>query len=197
VFHISLFTGRYPYEHGIRDSLSPPLDDHVPAPAEQFRQRGFATAAFIASAVGSSVRPGARDVYSDRFPSGLDQRPADVVTTEAIGWLTSPPKQRFFAWVHLYDPHAPYAPPEPYASRYAGRPYHGEVAFCDDQVGRIIDALRDAGTLGEHHRIATSDHGAVHTTTGRTPGTYKTRVTSGIRCLRGDDVQRLSRNCQT
>src|SRR3954470_14801732 len=108
--HVSLFTGRYPYEHAIRDNLSPPLDDHVPVLAEQFQQRGFATAAFIASSVLDRQSGLARgfDLYSDRFPTGLDQRTADVVTSDAIGWVRSQPKQRFFAWVHLYDPHAPY-----------------------------------------------------------------------------------------
>jgi len=158
--HVSLFTGRYPSEHGIRDNLSAPLNADVPLLSGIFQQAGFATAAFVASSVLDRQSGLARgfDVYSDRF-GGADQRTGDVVTAEAIGWLRSPPKPKFFAWVHLYDPHAPYTPPEPYASRYAGRLYDGEVAWCDELVGRIVTALRDAGTLDNTLVILTSDHG--------------------------------------
>ena len=159
--HVSLFTGRYPSEHGIRDNLSAPLGDDVPRLASVFQKADFATAAFIASSVLDRQSGLARgfDVYSDRFERGADQRTGDAVTAEAIGWLRSPPKPRFFAWVHLYDPHAPYTPPEPYATRYAGRPYDGEVAWCDELVGRIVTALREVGELDDTLVIVTSDHG--------------------------------------
>src|SRR5262245_3636095 len=159
--HVSLFTGRYPSEHGIRDNLSAPLNGDVPLLSGIFQQAGFATAAFVSSSVLDRQSGLSRgfDVYSDRFDKGADQRTADVVTAEAIGWLRSPPKPKFFAWLHLYDPHAPYTPPEPYASRYAGRPYDGEVAFCDEQVGRVMTALRETGALDNTLVIVTSDHG--------------------------------------
>ena len=157
--HVSLFTGRYPDEHGVRDNISPPLAPDVPVLAERFQRAGTPTAAFIASAVLDRQSGLARgfDIYSDRFEPGSDRRPGDVVAAEAVGWLTG--KQRFFAWVHLYDAHAPYLPPEPYASRYAGRPYDGTVAWSDEIVGRLIAALRDAGTLDRTLVIVTSDHG--------------------------------------
>jgi choline-sulfatase len=159
--HVSLFTGRYPSEHGIRDNLSAPLNANVPLLASIFQQAGFATAAFIGSTVLDRQSGLARgfDVYSDRFANGADQRTGDAVTAEAIGWLRSPPKPKFFAWIHLYDPHAPYTPPEPYASRYAGRPYDGEVAFCDELVGRVVTALGETGRLDNTLVIVTSDHG--------------------------------------
>jgi choline-sulfatase len=159
--HVSLFTGRYPSEHGIRDNLSPTLTADVPLLSRIFQQAGFATAAFVASSVLDRQSGLARgfDLYSDRFDNGADQRTGDVVTAEAIGWLRSPPKSKFFAWVHLYDPHAPYAPPEPYASRYAGRPYDGEVAWCDELVGRLVTALRETGALENTLVVVTSDHG--------------------------------------
>jgi tetratricopeptide (TPR) repeat protein len=97
------------------------------------------------------------DVYSDRFENGADRRSGDRTVGEAIGWLKTHP--RFFAWVHLFDVHAPYQPPEPYASRYAGRPYDGAVAWSDELVGRLIGALRDGGTLDSTLVIVTSDHG--------------------------------------
>jgi arylsulfatase A-like enzyme len=166
--HISMFTGLYPAEHGVRDNVSPPLADDIPILTTLFEKRGFATAAFIASSVLDRQSGLARgfDVYSDRFDAGADQRSGDAVVAEAIAWLKGPAppkplgaKAGFYAWVHLYDPHAPYDPPEPYAARYAGRPYDGEVAWCDELVGRLIAALRDAGTLDNTLVVVASDHG--------------------------------------
>jgi len=157
--HVSLFTGLYPAEHGIRDNVSPPLPADVPVLAEIFRRDGFATAAFIASAVLDRQSGLARgfDVYADRFPPGVDRKPGDAVVAEAIAWMK--PRSPFFAWVHLYDPHAPYLPPEPYASQYAGRPYDGTVAWCDELIGRLVGALRESGALDQTLIVITSDHG--------------------------------------
>ena len=160
--HVSLFTGLYPAEHGIRDNVSPPLGDGVPLLASLFERQGFATAAFIASSVLDRQSGLARGfgVYSDRFDAGADQRTGDVVAAEAIAWLKElAASKQFFAWVHLYDPHAPYNPPEPYAGRYAARPYDGEVAWCDELVGRLVAALRETGMLESTLMIVTSDHG--------------------------------------
>ena len=87
------------------------------------------------------------DAYSDAFDAGEDdarflntiQKRGDGPTAEAIAWLEkeAPSGARLFAWLHLYDPHDPYEPPEPYASRYADRPYDGEVAYADELVGRL------------------------------------------------------------
>lgn len=157
--HASLFTGRYPAEHGIRDNVSPPLAADVPVLAEQFRQAGWPTAAFVASTVLDRQSGLARgfDVYADRFEDGADRRPGDRVVADAVAWMRG--KRAFFAWVHLYDPHAPYMPPEPYASRYAGRPYDGTVAWSDELIGRLLAPLRDAGALDNTLVIVTSDHG--------------------------------------
>jgi arylsulfatase A-like enzyme/tetratricopeptide (TPR) repeat protein len=157
--HASLFTGRYPAEHGIRDNISQPLAADVPVLASAFHEAGYATAAFVSSSVLDRQSGLSRgfDVYSDRFENGADRRSGDRTVDETIGWLKTHP--RFFAWVHLFDVHAPYQPPEPYASRYAGRPYDGAVAWSDELVGRLIAALRDSGTLDSTLVIVTSDHG--------------------------------------
>jgi choline-sulfatase len=157
--HVSLFTGRYPDEHTVRDNISPPLAASVPLLAERFQRAGTATGAFVASAVLDRQSGLARgfDVYSDRFEPGADRKPGDVVAAEAIEWLRG--KRRFFAWVHLYDVHAPYVPPGDYATRYATRPYDGTVAWSDEVVGRLLAALRSAGTLDSTLVIVTSDHG--------------------------------------
>ena len=157
--HVSLFTGRYPAEHGLRDNVSPPLAEDVPVLAERFKRDGVATAAFIASAVLDRQSGLARgfDVYSDRFPPGVDRKPGDTVVSEAIAWLKG--TTRFFAWVHLYDPHAPYLPPGRYAAAYRDRPYDGTVAWSDELIGRLTGALREAGMLDSTLVIVTSDHG--------------------------------------
>jgi len=157
--HVSLFTGRYPAEHGIRDNVSPPLAADVPVLAERFQRDGFATAAFIASAVLDRQSGLARgfDVYSDRFDSGADRKPGDVVVAEAAAWMKG--KNKFFGWVHLYDPHAPYLPPGRYASEYRDRPYDGTVAWSDELIGRLTGALRESGALDSTLVIVTSDHG--------------------------------------
>jgi arylsulfatase A-like enzyme/Tfp pilus assembly protein PilF len=157
--HVSLFTGRYPAEHGIRDNIAPPLGADVPLLSERFQREGFATAAFIASVVLEKQSGLARgfDQYFDRFAPGSDRKPGDQVVAEAIDWMRGKPK--FFAWVHLYDPHAPYVPPGRYAAEYAGRPYDGTVAWSDELVGRLVDALRQASALDHTLLIVTSDHG--------------------------------------
>ena len=106
--------------------------------------------------------------YSDRFEIGEDdarflntiQKRGDQTIEGGDGLARrSPAPERRFAWVHLYDPHDPYEPPEPYASRYAGRPYDGEVAWSDELVGRLDAALAAAGVRDDTLLIVTSDHG--------------------------------------
>jgi choline-sulfatase len=165
--HVSLFTGLYPAEHGIRDNVSPALAPDVPVLAEQFKARGHATAAFVSSVVLTRQSGLGRgfDHYSDRFELGEDdarflntiQKRGDEVTSEAAAWIG---KQQgpFFAWVHLYDPHDPYEPPGRYAVEYADRPYDGEVAWSDELVGRLLAALEGA-KASNTLVVLTSDHG--------------------------------------
>lgn len=171
--HISLFTGRYPSEHGIRDNVSPSfVSEDFPTLAELLHRLGFKTAAFVSSIVlakQSGLHRGF-DTYDDRFSRdraeelflNTVQKRGDETTAEANEWMraqAAKPAERMAVWVHLYDPHDPYDPPEPYATRYAGRPYDGEVAWSDELVGRLIATLRDLGILDQALVIATSDHG--------------------------------------
>jgi choline-sulfatase len=167
--HISIFTGRYPAEHGIRDNVAPTLRGDVPVLAETLKAAGLSTAGFVSSIV--LARPAGLergfDLFSDRFDIGEDdarflntiQRRGDVATGEAIEWIRKHAAERFFAWVHLYDPHDPYEPPGRYATQYADRPYDGEVAWSDELVGRLLTALSDAGLIDSTLVIVTSDHG--------------------------------------
>jgi choline-sulfatase len=167
--HVTIFTGRYPAEHGIRDNVAPALAADVPTLAQQLKGHGFETAAFVSSVVLSRQSGLARgfDTYSDRFEVGADdarflntiQKRGDGPTSEAIAWLEAHPASRTFVWLHLYDPHDPYEPPEPYAARYADRPYDGEVAFTDELLGRLDAALDRLGRRGDTLVVVTSDHG--------------------------------------
>src|SRR5439155_2717556 len=167
--HISIFSGRYPAEHGIRDNVAPPLGANVPLMAEALKRAAFATGGFVSSIV--LARPSGLergfDTFSDSFDIGEDdarflntiQRRGDVTTGEAIAWLRAHARERFFAWVHLYDPHDPYEPPGQYAVTYADRPYDGEVAWSDELVGRLLAALADGGVADRTLVVVTSDHG--------------------------------------
>src|SRR5947207_6698934 len=134
--HVSIFTGLDPAQHGIRDNISRALAPDVPTMAEAFKAAGFATAGVVSSIVLSAQSGLGRgfDDFSDTFDLGSDARDegrfldilekrGDVAVGDAIAWLERHAADRTFAWVHLYDPHAPYEPPEPYASKYADRPY--------------------------------------------------------------------------
>jgi len=169
--HVSLFTGLLPSQHGIRDNVSPAVDDEIPVLAEVLKTAGFTTAAFVSSVVleAQSGLDRGFDLYSDQF-EGADgddsrflnvlQKTGDIIIDEAITWLESNRgNERLFAWIHLYDPHEPYEPPEPYASEYADRLYDGEVAWSDELIGRLDTALEDLGLRDDTLLIVTSDHG--------------------------------------
>jgi choline-sulfatase len=167
--HVSLFTGLLPAGHGIRDNVSPSLRPDVPTLAEILHSTGFRTGGFVSSIVLSRQSGLGRgfDEYSDRFEADGDdarflntiQKRGDGPAAEAIAWLEAQKGSRFFAWLHLYDPHDPYEPPEPYRARYADRPYDGEVAWSDELVGRVDAALGRLGQRADTLLVVTSDHG--------------------------------------
>lgn len=164
--HTSLMTGLDPPQHGVRHNSIHRLDGAIPTLAEHMRGRGLATAAFVGALVLDRRFGLGRgfDVYDDHMDrrssqlSGYAERPADRVVDAALEWLESAPA-RFFLWVHFYDPHVEHQPPPGFAAAFANRPYLGEIAFADQQAGRLLDAIRerfgDAGLLV----AVTSDHG--------------------------------------
>jgi arylsulfatase A-like enzyme/Flp pilus assembly protein TadD len=168
--HVSLFTGLHPYRSGIRDNVSPPLAADVPTLASHLESLGFATGGFVSAVVLSKQSGLGRgfDVYADGFPdAGGDdarflnslQKRGDQTLGEALRWLEDRKEERVFLWLHLYDPHDPYEPPEPFASQNAGRPYDGEVAYADHLVGRLDEALAKRGLRDDALVVVTADHG--------------------------------------
>jgi len=164
--HATIFTGVYPPVHGVRDNVAFALDARQVTLAELLKTHGYRTAAFVAAypvARGFGFGQGF-DEYSEKFheipiPGQGAERPGNEVADEAVAWLRKLPPGPFFAWVHFYDPHAPYTPPAPYRERFEGRLYDGEVAFADVQVGRILEALRAAGREASTLVVAMADHG--------------------------------------
>ncbi|HEY2945346.1 MAG TPA: sulfatase-like hydrolase/transferase, partial [Vicinamibacteria bacterium] len=165
--HASIFTGRNPYEHGIRDNASPPLKTGTPTLAAAFRADGYDTAAFIGAfpvSRASGLQQGFA-VFDDPFGAGerattrggeMERRAAAVVEP-ALRWLRQPRQAPFFAWVHFFDPHAPYEPPPAFANKQ--RPYDGEVAYADAQLGRLLAWLDQSGQRARTLVVVTSDHG--------------------------------------
>ena len=167
--HTSIFTGLVPPHHGVRDNGGFVLAGDKTTLAERFKAAGYATGAFVAAWVleGRWGLNQGFDHYGDQFELskykvlslGTVQKPGDEVMDEAIAWLEGVKAKKFFAWVHLYDPHTPYEPPEPFKSRYPGQPYLGEIAYTDKVVGRLVDWLREKEVLGRTLVVITGDHG--------------------------------------
>src|SRR5262245_61524825 len=139
--HASLMSGLYPAGHGVHENARVVAREHVLL-AERLQQAGYRTAAFVSAFVLARRFGLARgfDVYDDTLAEGAAERPAAETTERALAFLRAQP-QPLFLWVHYFDPHAPYAPPEPFRSRYAGKPYLGEVAAMDEQLGRLVRAF--------------------------------------------------------
>jgi arylsulfatase A-like enzyme/cytochrome c-type biogenesis protein CcmH/NrfG len=159
--HASILTGLYPPGHGARHNGIAMRAD-VPTLAERFRQRGVATAAFVSAFPLDRSFGLARgfEEYSDRMPRGTDgrlanERPGRVTVDLATTWLRAHLSGRFFAWVHLFEPHAPYG--DPFDGRPARERYADEVAEADRQVRRLLDAV--AGARSETLIVVAGDHG--------------------------------------
>ncbi|MGB5173373.1 MAG: sulfatase-like hydrolase/transferase, partial [Thermoanaerobaculia bacterium] len=165
--HASILTGLYPPQHGVRNNGINFLEEDLETLAETLQGEGFRTGAFVGAAVlGRRYGLGQGfEIYDDRIGGevgstsrwGISDRPAVEVVRSAREWLDGiGPQERFFAWVHLFDPHAPYAPPSPFAERYATRPYDGEVAYIDAQIGWLLEHPR----IGRHVLVTVvGDHG--------------------------------------
>jgi arylsulfatase A-like enzyme/Tfp pilus assembly protein PilF len=159
--HASMLTGRYPAGHGARHN-GMRIDLAVPTLAESLSRAGFATGAFVA-AFPLDRRFGlikGFQTYSDTMPRGADgrlanERPGQRVVDEALAWLQRNRGDRFFLWVHLFEPHAPYG--DASAGRTAEQRYAREVSEADRQAGRLIDAL--GADLSSTLVVVAADHG--------------------------------------
>lgn len=167
--HSSIMTGTYPPYHGVRENVGYALGEDVPTLAATLAEAGYHTAGFVSAFVLDSRWGIGRgfEHYDDEFDTdqmqarnmGSVQRDGAETLDAVLGWLDDRPAGPFFLWMHLFDPHDPYTPPEPYASRYRGRPYAGEVAYTDSLIGRFRDELEQRDLLDSSLLVLTGDHG--------------------------------------
>jgi|CXWL01.1.fsa_nt_gi arylsulfatase A-like enzyme/Tfp pilus assembly protein PilF len=165
--HTNLLTGRYAFDHGVRDNSGFVVPPTVPTLATALKEAGYVTGAFVA-AFPLDARYGLNrgfDVYDDEYPIGtelnqfkMSERRGDEVIARALAWWRGQAGRQRFLWVHLYDPHAPYSPPEPFATRYAAERYHGEIAATDSFLAPLLEPLLD-GREEPTLVVLTSDHG--------------------------------------
>ncbi len=167
--HTSMLTGLLPPTHGVPENGSYILDPKVTTLQGILAANGYATAAFISSFALDGRWGLAKDfaTYFDNFSipdfhegnQWQTQRRGAETEAEAARWLTAHKDGRFFAWVHLYDPHQPYDPPEPFRSRYPSNQYDAEIAYTDEIVGRLLARLKELGVFERTLVVLTSDHG--------------------------------------
>jgi arylsulfatase A-like enzyme/Flp pilus assembly protein TadD len=167
--HTSIMTGTQPTFHGVRDNGGFLVPQEITTLAELFKRKDYRTAAFVAAYVLDSkwgLNQGF-DYYFDRFDLsryktislGNVQRRGDEVIDEALRWLEDNKQHNFFTWIHLYDPHTPYEPPSPYKELYPQRPYLGEIAYADSQLGRLWQYLEENKLIENTILVFAADHG--------------------------------------
>jgi choline-sulfatase len=201
--HAVILTGTYPFQNGVQDFTGQPLSPQFRSAAQTFKQAGYSTGAVVSAFVLDRSWGLARgfDFYDDAFAAetfekkdaGLVDRRAGESVAHAIAWLKKTPRRPFFLWLHLYDPHSPYDPPEPYRAEYKEHLYDGEIAYADHELGSLlawlklnhlydstlIAMLSDHGeSLGEHGE---DEHGFfVYNATVHVPLIVKPPAGSGI-----------------
>jgi arylsulfatase A-like enzyme/Flp pilus assembly protein TadD len=170
--HASILTGTYPQFHQL-NAMQTPLAADLPYAPEILRAHGYSTAAILGSIVLEAKQPYAPGLdrgfqtYDADFRNGNPgddryltvQRRGDVVVAHALAWLDKHPKRPFFLWVHFYDAHDPYDPPQPYKSRYASEPYDGGIAYEDAAVGKLLRQLKARGLYDGAVLAVMADHG--------------------------------------
>jgi arylsulfatase A-like enzyme/Flp pilus assembly protein TadD len=162
-----MLTGTIPPYHGVHDNVGYRLSDSNVTLAERLRERGYRTAAVVGSAVLDSQTGLDQGfvTYNDDLPPGFaatggrPERRGDEVSRIANVWLDQHASKPFFLFVHYFDPHDPYVPPEPFASQFAGDLYAGEVAYTDQCIGTLIQKLKDLGVYDSSIVVIVGDHG--------------------------------------
>jgi arylsulfatase A-like enzyme/tetratricopeptide (TPR) repeat protein len=167
--HCSIFTGQLPFTHGVRDNSGFYLDGTHQTLATVLKSAGYRSGGFV-SAFTLDRRWGIAqgfDHYFDNFTVTANdlaamariQRPAAETWAQARPWLDQHASERFFLWLHLFDPHTPYEPPEPFRTRYADRLYDGEIAYVDSVLAEVLAYLESRSLLEKTLIVFLSDHG--------------------------------------
>jgi arylsulfatase A-like enzyme/Flp pilus assembly protein TadD len=164
--HTSILLGLTPAAHGVHDNANFRVREGLLTMAEWLKKQGFSTGAFV-GAFPLDSRFGLNrgfDVYDDNYGTqGVDsvtfvERKAGIVVDRALAWLAER-KEPWFLWVHCFDPHQRYDPPEPFRSEYGSSPYDGEIAYVDSCLGRLFEGLNVLGETDRTAVVLTADHG--------------------------------------
>jgi arylsulfatase A-like enzyme/predicted negative regulator of RcsB-dependent stress response len=165
--HATVFTGLLPADTGVRDNIGYQLAEKVPTLAETLRARGYATGGAVSAFVlrkqtgisrGFTFYDDETELIGPSRVIGRIQRRAPETVKIANQWIAGQKEKPFFFFLHLYDPHTPYDPPEPYAKRYPV-PYDAEIAYTDAALGSFITSLKEAGVYDRALIVFLSDHG--------------------------------------
>jgi tetratricopeptide (TPR) repeat protein len=164
--HASMLTGLLPVHHGVRDNIGFRLDAGHATLATRFRAAGLRTGAAVSAYVlrsttgiaqGFELFDDAIEVQAGTESIGSLQRDGALAVDALSRWIGSLGGARFFAFLHLYEPHSPYSPPPRYLGH--GLPYDGEISYADELVGRLVDQLRAASLYDRAIVALTADHG--------------------------------------
>jgi arylsulfatase A-like enzyme/Flp pilus assembly protein TadD len=167
--HAVILTGTYPFQNGVQDFTGQPLAPQFRSVAQAFKQAGYATGAVVSAFVLDRTWGLSRgfDFYDDAFSAktfetketGLVDRRAEESVAHAVAWLKKTTHRPFFLWLHLYDPHSPYDPPEPFRTEYRTHLYDGEIAYADHELGNLISWLKQNHLYDSSLIVMLSDHG--------------------------------------
>jgi arylsulfatase A-like enzyme len=180
--HSSMFTGTIPPYHGVHDNLGVKLDGSSVTLAEMLHEGGYTTSGIVSTFILDSklgIGQGF-DTYAEyntkttgltgkRLAGG---RRGDDVSRWACTWLDGHKSEKFFLFLHFFDPHTPYEPPEPFAAAYSDNLYAGEIAYVDQCIGRVVDKLKELELYDEALIVITSDHGEMLGEHGETEHSY-------------------------
>lgn len=169
--HATILTGTYPQFNHV-NYLGDPLNKDLPFLPEILHRNGYKTAAFVGALVldPKKLAPGfdrGFDVYDAGFHRRAPnedhyhsvERRGEEVVSRALAWVNKQTAGPIFLWVHLYDPHDPYSPPEPYKTRFQTSPYDGEIAYTDSVIAKLVAGLRSRGRFDNALIAVMADHG--------------------------------------
>jgi arylsulfatase A-like enzyme/Flp pilus assembly protein TadD len=164
--HVNIFLGTTPFYHGVHQNSNSIVAEDFLTLAEYLKSKEYSTAAFI-GAFSLDSRFGLTqgfDVYDDSYPSKpsveylYPERKAEKVINKALDWIEEQDTP-WFAWVHIWDPHVPYEPPEPFRTQFKDDLYSGEVAYVDSELGKMFDYLTEHNMMDKTLIVLTGDHG--------------------------------------
>ena len=164
--HTNILLGTTPLHHGVHENLNFVVSEQLLTLAEHLKDYGYSTGAFV-GAYPLDSRFGLSqgfDTYDDNYarvhfvnPSSLE-RNAEAVVENALEWLKTQ-DSLWFLWIHCWDPHVPYEPPEPFKTQYRDHLYEGEVAYVDFALGKLFNYMKDNNLFDNTAVIFTGDHG--------------------------------------